>query len=411
MNPDSKRLIGADGVRAIACLWVLIHHLTIVCEMDYGGWVDILRHEGSLGVSIFFVLSGLLLSRPYWLAALNGTAWPDLRHYAWARMVRILPAYYVCLLVSFVLFYDATADSVWRFISSLLFLNWTHWRTFFPTPVNSPLWSIGIEVAFYALLPLWALGLMRVRRLWTGLAYVAATQCALVVIGKLCFGYVFSLSGSIAVSDPLQLDAYELLPAKNPLGLFSHFLFGCAAAGVLVELSRRATRPPEGSRWIPNRFDALALACLALAAIETYPAMLSVPAATTFINRAEVWYLFYKWPIFPALIATLLVALHRSKLAGLMFDNRFLRWTARLSYGIYLWHEVSLRLLARVWPSPVTTLSASTLLYAAVAIALAYGASSLSFRLIEQPALDWTKSRARRAETPGALASTGAIAS
>ena len=57
--------------------------------------------KGAYGVSIFFVLSGTLLSYPFWTAYLNGEKLPSLRHYAKRRAARIVPGFYVALTASF----------------------------------------------------------------------------------------------------------------------------------------------------------------------------------------------------------------------------------------------------------------------------------------------------------------------
>ena len=66
-----QRLLGADFLRAAACILVLMHHLAF--RMDGGNIPDWARGTmqflvmGSFGVSVFFVLSGFLLARPFWL--------------------------------------------------------------------------------------------------------------------------------------------------------------------------------------------------------------------------------------------------------------------------------------------------------------------------------------------------------
>ncbi len=67
-----RRLAGADAMRAAACLLVLIHHLVLRIDINQ---VDpaaqsalVIARFGNFGVSIFFVLSGYLLARPFWRA-------------------------------------------------------------------------------------------------------------------------------------------------------------------------------------------------------------------------------------------------------------------------------------------------------------------------------------------------------
>jgi hypothetical protein len=77
------RLAGADFIRALACLLVLAHHL--VLRLDLGKLSPSLRPTfeffrfGNYGVSLFFVLSGFLLARPFWSALDRGLPPPSLK--------------------------------------------------------------------------------------------------------------------------------------------------------------------------------------------------------------------------------------------------------------------------------------------------------------------------------------------
>ena len=88
-------------MRACACLLVLAYH---VCSHPVSHVPDFIRGFfqscGPLGVAIFFVLSGMLLSIPFWSAYFDGGRFPGLPGYA-ARPGRILPAYYACLIILF----------------------------------------------------------------------------------------------------------------------------------------------------------------------------------------------------------------------------------------------------------------------------------------------------------------------
>ncbi len=376
MRSESLRIQGADGLRAFACLWVVAHHIAMQFDVSQTGWQSIIRIQGALGVAIFFVLSGMLLSLPFWQAAFGERPRPKLGHYTMARLSRIVPGYVVCLVACTCLFADRTAASVWRFLASLTFTNWLHWSTFFPAPVNAPLWSISVEICFYMLLPLWAMGLYRVRRIDWGLAYIVGTQLLIVFLQRTFLAFTWaSTTDSLAASDPLHVIALDWLPAKNPLGLFAHFLFGSLVAGLLVRWPKTVTADALTSKRLFNAFDLISVACLFGLAVDVYPEVIPVAAVGRIVNAGYVWYMFYNWPLFPALVTGLLFALHHSRGLGRLLDNRAFAWTAKLSYGIYLWHMVVLELFVRHWP---TSLAAA------------------SFYCVEQPVMHWLK---RRRET------------
>ena len=186
------RLLGADFIRAAACLTVLFHHLAQRMSWnDDLGAIEPFRvftQIGTFGVAMFFVLSGFLLARPFWKALDNGDRMPSLRVYALRRAARILPGFWLALCVTFILsstVFDAELDGwlVLRFLAGLFLLSDWHWVTLFPVEVNGPLWSIGFEITSYVLLPLGlaALFLLRpaagrgwqARVLWLGVVGLA----------------------------------------------------------------------------------------------------------------------------------------------------------------------------------------------------------------------------------------------
>ncbi len=113
-------------------------------------------------MSIFFVLSGFLLAYPFWEAYGTGAGRPDLRVYALRRAARILPGFYLNLLVCFFLGLVMVPEApslLLRYFSGLTLTAGFHWLTFFPAEVNGPLWSISFEIFSYVLMPLAMVGL------------------------------------------------------------------------------------------------------------------------------------------------------------------------------------------------------------------------------------------------------------
>jgi peptidoglycan/LPS O-acetylase OafA/YrhL len=111
----SDRIIGADGVRALAALGVIFSHLYqrlfMPGQVDWYQDAQAVFMHGAYGVSTFFVLSGMLLSYPFWKAYLTGAPFPSVRHYVRRRAARIIPGYYASLLVSFGLMFLVMPDA------------------------------------------------------------------------------------------------------------------------------------------------------------------------------------------------------------------------------------------------------------------------------------------------------------
>ncbi|WP_338111701.1 acyltransferase, partial [Paenibacillus aceris] len=169
-NQTVNHLGGADGFRAIACLAVIFHHLSQFLAMQsQSPWMQELQSfllMGNAGVSVFFVLSGYLLASPYWHKYLDGSAYPDIKQYVVRRAARIMPGYYIAVMVATlitVLFHVPTEHFWARLMAGLTFTAGFHYITLFPNEVNGPLWSISFEVFCYVLMPMFMLGLYR----WT----------------------------------------------------------------------------------------------------------------------------------------------------------------------------------------------------------------------------------------------------
>ena len=143
-NAASGRSEALDAIRAVACLMVVVCH------------VSLLKGDGSLvalenGVMLFFALSGYLIYRPF----VAGDV--DLRRYALHRILRIAPAYVLALVGVTLL--TGGRSFVEQPLSYLLFLqnyDLALWQGFLGVS-----WTLVIEVMFYLTLPLLALAIAR----------------------------------------------------------------------------------------------------------------------------------------------------------------------------------------------------------------------------------------------------------
>ncbi len=302
-----------DVLRGVAALLVLVLHV-----IDLGQWVSfptegLLRgfRAGWVGVDIFFVISGFVIS----LSAMRAvtTAEPDWRGgFVDRRLRRIVPLYFLTCLV-FVFFVDPSSLLYgWRFAvqhigSHALFIH----NIFEPTSrsINSPSWSIGVEMQFYLLILLTAPWLARAV-IWKVLLVWVGTAVA--------WRY-----GTTLVLPPGASDSYHQLLATSQLpATLDAFGFGI----VLAKLSMSGRL---GSSW--PRF---ALWC-AVAGVLIYLAW------STFWPHAGYWDV-------PAMVIgwrTLFAAAAAATLAALVvcptdggWPVRPLRYLGQISYGIYLWH-------------------------------------------------------------------------
>jgi peptidoglycan/LPS O-acetylase OafA/YrhL len=338
VQAGEKRSARIESLRALAAMSVLVGHVWLYSQ----GWTSSayshrLVEAGRYGVWLFFALTGYLLFWPFARAAFVDDGSIDLRRYAFNRAVRVLPLYYTVVVVLLILQERSSDTGQW-----LRFLTLT--ESFFHSTVgtvDTPIWSLVVEVQFYALLPLLALGLAFVsRRSARSAAWLLAGLAAL------------SLSVWFArVNQPAQPDLrwrYSL-PAT-----FFNFTPGMFLA--LVRASGKSLRLPGSGVLIAG---GVALWMVAAAAIRW-----SAPlcAAGAFLILAAV--------VLPA----------REGVAVRALSWRPLALVGVSSYSLYLWHVPLLH-----WLSDHTSFGTAPLLL--VGGALAVTAAAVSYVVVERPFL------------------------
>jgi len=177
-----QRFPALDGLRGIAILLVLIFHsLDIQVDAIPFPALHALAISGWTGVSLFFVLSGFLITGILLDGPRSGRG---LGNFYARRALRILPLYYVTLFIFFYLIPRGPfPELAWHDEHQLLY--WTflqNWAvaargSFLDSPNLNHLWSLNIEEQFYLFWPLLVFGLGRRRLLWL---------CGALIVG--CFG-------------------------------------------------------------------------------------------------------------------------------------------------------------------------------------------------------------------------------
>jgi peptidoglycan/LPS O-acetylase OafA/YrhL len=371
MTPDAshtkhdRRLASLDGLRGIAALSVFTFHgwlytMPKPVATDRSSFGDYAAHELRLGLVLFFVLSGFLLSRPWFAAALDGRHRPDLRRFVRTRAARIAPAYYVALLGSIVLLWGLSGTPGLR-LPPLddVPLFFVFAQNFSPTSVmklNPPMWSLAVEVMFYALLPLigWlAVRLPRRRR------YQALIPLALLVLG-VTYNWVIAGLG-------LGMTFSKTLAAMAP-----YFAAGMLAA---LALHGRTIRPATRRGLIAGGValvlaDATVKAVLPAQGVDAtayFSTIRDLPSALGF-----------------ALIIGALAVAPRGRVVG----GRVLAAMGTISYGFYLWHVPVLMFLRGHGLLPLDP-ALGTLVALAPALAIA----AVSWFALERPIIAWAARR------------------
>ena len=395
MNVRATRFPLFDSLRAIAALSVLGTHVAVVSGVAASE--SVLRPYTArldVGVSIFFVISGFLLYRPFVRARLNDEPSPRTGAYAWRRFLRIVPAYWVALTaVALVLglHYVFTVAGALRYYG---FAQIYDGDTAFLGITQA--WSLCIEVTFYAFLPLWAWGMRRLR----ASERRRRVRHELVGVALLALASLGYKAAVLSFVDPATLSEPQP-PWLMPLPSFlDQFALGMALAVLSVWYEDRE-RPPRPLRAL-DRWPALGwlAAGLAFWAVST-----QIGLSGVFGERLSD----AQWNERHLLFAVVAVGLVAPAVFGdqargavrRLLANRALLYLGLVSYAIYLYHLALLTQLSR-WDAAELLGAGTPLAYAAWAVAGLAGSvllATLSYYAVERPALS-LKRLAGPLETP-----------
>ena len=384
MNGQLMRISGADGLRALACLLVVWHHTTQRFNPEKSAaWIQGIHFFGmraEVGVSLFFVLSGCLLSLPFWYSFVNASPTPKLWFYAINRAARIIPAYWfnllLCTLVALWVF-DLNINW-WRLISGLLFINSYHYSSFFPAELNGPLWSIGLEVSCYVLLPAVLFLIIKIsKRSSVAIAGIIGCIVILQILNPWVINNFMTSNKLKGWQYGLTGGAKQWLPYWNIGSFFTQFLCGSLAALIIIVLRARGTLKSL-------TFDLSAL-LFATAAIWLVAIGLEPGSPNIFTKQP------YMAPFFAILMAGVIVSASLSTQVYKLLDNKLFQWIAKISFSIYLWHMFLIVIIERKFFSQyvyygLTDLSDWVMISSIVLISSIILAAT-SWQLLESPIL------------------------
>jgi len=152
-----------DGYRAIAAAAIVVFHVAFFTGITFRHpFAGLFLARLDVGVSLFFVISGFLLYRPFVAAHLAGRAAPGTRAFLGRRVLRIVPAYWVTLFLVVYVFGIVRVVGVGDAIVYFCFLQ-IYDNRHLAGGINQA-WSLCTEVSFYVALPLYAWAMRRVVR-------------------------------------------------------------------------------------------------------------------------------------------------------------------------------------------------------------------------------------------------------
>lgn len=314
-----------DSLRAIAALAVFGFHLSFQLSLFAHDEITPYLAHLNIGVTIFFLVSGFLLYRPFAKARLLGERPPEIVPYGARRLLRIVPAYWVAL----------TLIALWLGLSDVFtprgIATYYGFGQIYSADTTKggiqQAWSICVEVTFYAMLPLWAALARRVPH--RGMRGFVRSEAALLA-GLFAIGVAWKA----ATADLAPAFGRQFHPASVVLPAFAdQFALGMGLAVASVAfvhggVGRRAVGLVERRPWLPW-----------LAAAATYVLLvhswgpLGAGGWQEYLARHELQGLFALLLLLPAVFDGGRRSWVRRVLAW-----RGLLWLGIVSYGFYLWH-------------------------------------------------------------------------
>ncbi len=328
-----------DGLLAYAVLWVLIAHINKIFDLrqPLGNLFKSFcrfAFEGSLGVDIFFVLSGFLITGIL-ISDFNATI--DIKRFYIRRFFKIVPQYFLAVFAAFIISrtlpYTEAKGLLWvntlpdktiiaeeitypshlpnaHFISHLLFYqNFT-----VRVPILAHTWSLAVEEHFYAVYPL-LLALIflffktpRLRKR----ALLSSLFILILISHSVRAFYIYKL---------------HYLNDINTLFRFDALIFGC-----LIRLLEKDITE------IPLKHQALLSPCCLLTGIYIFSQYISIQHFSNFLIGSPVFY--YTLSYLASGLVIIALLMNQIAWIGYFFENNFLCWIGKNSYGLYLWHYI-----------------------------------------------------------------------
>ncbi len=363
-----------DGFRAIAALSILLTHVGFASGLNGRSSFGAYTARMDIGVSIFFLISGFLLYRPFLAARMAEGPSPRVGSYFWRRALRIFPAYWVALtIVIFVLGHgprDAESLVLWYGLIHVYSLD----------HVIGPIvqsWTLSTEITFYLFLPAYAWFMTRVTRGGSTQRRYRSELIGLAVLYATAFAFRITLlagDASARVNGTLT---------KWMLANLDLFALGMLLAVMSLWVSERERRTPFGldRSWAPGVCWALAGLCFWVVSTR-----LDLPRQT--IDYEPLGELAQQFLYGVIAFLLLLPGVFGPQDRGLI--RRFLRnpivqTLGLISYGLYLWQNVWVEEYVD-WTS-AREFSTPFLEMLAVVLVLSLIAATISYVVVERPVL------------------------
>ena len=294
---SKKHFPGLDGLRGIAAMCVVFSHIGLSLSKFGGSSISSEAFAG-LGVTLFFVLSGYLITFLL-LQEKNVRSKISVRSFYIRRIIRIWPAYYLVIILSLaaLYFFDGQIENKSSLFYYVFFLPNVPLALGATVSTMGHLWSIGVEEQFYAVWP-WLL--KHVKKLLV--VFIG------IVVAYMLLKVVFKYYGS------------------NSLYAFWYYLrFDCMAIGGIGALL--VHQKDKRLSFFYNK--AVCWISIAVCAFSFY-SVINIPLL--------------KEELYAVVFLVIILNVSSNPSSPVKTDNSLLRYFGKISYGIYLYHPLMIYL-------------------------------------------------------------------
>lgn len=304
------RLHSLTGLRILAALVVYLSHIPVPREAP--GPVRTFMASGYMGVTLFFILSGFILTVNYFDRLRHPSA-SAVWGYAVARFARIYPLY-LLILVVIIVRVELQGGSIHGWLDHVLMI-----QAWFPHDseafaFNGPAWSVSVELFLYACFPVIVLALVRVRSTRTLIALGLLTLASMTL---LVMFFVATNAADLPWSSPASAHRWLY---RTPVTRLGDFVLGALAARAYFDLRDRPRIVRAGGLLS-------IIGCIVIVGLMSLPGMLFT---------AFSWDLAYAVPCIAAIVGLAVAPLSAF---GRLLSLPIFILLGEASYAFYLCHQ------------------------------------------------------------------------
>lgn len=350
-----RHISSIDGLRAIAVTAVVLYHLGL-------SWIP----GGFLGVDLFFVISGYVITRLI-LDSINQSSALDLRAFYAARIRRIYPGFIFMVICTIIFIGVWAPEAIKRFLSDLPYaltgsMNWAlvaRQQDYFESIGRPPLlqhtWSLAVELQYYLIWPIILLTVLK----YFGKRNIARIALIIAMVSGIT---LFFVSLSLDQANAQQISHIYFGTDTHSIGLFLGSAL--AVSWIPQNLSADITKRAQ------DVIDGIGVAGL-----------LGLIATFLFINEKNPSLYQIAFPLAGIFGCFVIISLvHPASRFSPIISTAPFRWVGQRSYGIYIWHWVIFQVTR---PSVDLTGETWALYLARVLLVLAL--ADISLRWVEIP--------------------------